>query len=331
MTGNELSCVLALCLAGSLAGFLIFNFPPASIFLGDAGSMLIGLVTGVLAISGCLKGAASVAMAAPIAIWAIPAFDCGIAIVRRKFTGRGVCTTDRGHLHHCLLRRGVGNRQMLALVAGLCSFTAAGALLSMYLQNEAIAVASITIVVGFLVTTRVFGHAEFLLVTNSFMHIGASLLVPSLRGNLSVRKRTVHLQGSRKWETLWDVLTIAAEQLELTSLKLNMNLPWLHESYHATWHREHSEAGPDLWHADLPLQMQGKTVGHLRVSGSTRTGPASDWVTKFAELVSSVEGQLDALADDPATNPQPHSSPATATAAPLPSAGLPLSPEVAAH
>ncbi|HEY5313532.1 MAG TPA: MraY family glycosyltransferase, partial [Pirellulales bacterium] len=319
MAGNELSCVLAICLAGSLAGFLIFNFPPASIFLGDAGSMLIGLVTGVLAIAGCLKGAASVAMAAPIAIWAIPAFDCGIAIVRRKLTGRSMCTTDRGHLHHCLLRRGFGSRQMLAWVAGLCGFTAAGALLSLYFNNEAIAVASIFIVGSFLVATRVFGHAEFLLVTNSFMNISASLLVPGWRGHWTVRKRTVHLQGSRKWEPLWDVLAAAAEQLELTSLKLNMNLPWLHESYHATWHREHTEAAHDLWHADLPLQLQGRTVGHLRVTGSTRTGPASDWVTKFAELVSSVEGQLDLLAGEPVVKPE-----SLSTVAPLASAGLPL-------
>lgn len=298
MTGNELSCVLALCLAGSLAGFLIFNFPPATIFLGDAGSMFIGLMAGALAISGCLKGAAGVAMAAPVAIWAIPAFDCGIAIVRRKFTGRGVSTTDRGHLHHCLLRRGYGDRQMLAWVAGLCGFTAAGALLSVVFKTEAIAIASVVFVVGFLIATRVFGHAEFVLVTDSFVNMGASLLAPSRRGQLAVRKRTVHLQGSRAWEPVWNVLTGAAEQLELTSLRLNMNLPWLHENYHATWHRKHTEAAHDLWYADVPLQLRGRTVGHLRVAGSTRFGSANESLTKFAELVSSVEGQLEALAEE---------------------------------
>jgi UDP-GlcNAc:undecaprenyl-phosphate GlcNAc-1-phosphate transferase len=310
MTGNDLMCVLALCLAGSLAGFLFFNFPPATIFLGDAGSMMIGLVCGTLAIFGCLKGATSVAMAAPVAIWAIPAFDCGIAIVRRKLTGRSVCTTDRGHLHHCLLRRGIGNRQMLAWVAGLCGFTASAALLSVQFHNEAIAVAGVAIVACVLVTTRVFGHAEFLLVTNSFLNIGASLFMPSRRGRWAVRKQTVHLQGSRKWEPLWDLLTAAAEQLELASLRLNMNLPWLHESYHATWNCEHTEAAHDLWHADLPLQMQGRTVGHLRATGSTRTGPASEWVMKFAELVSSLEEQLDALAMETAAVGEPRLKPA---------------------
>ncbi|HEX4148205.1 MAG TPA: MraY family glycosyltransferase, partial [Pirellulales bacterium] len=302
MTGQELSCMLALCLAGSLVGFLIFNFPPASIFLGDAGSMLIGLVAGTLAIFGCVKGAASVAMAAPVAIWAIPAFDCGIAIVRRKMTGRSMCTTDRGHLHHCLLRRGYDNRQMLAWVAGLCGFTAVAALLSLYFKNEAIAAAGVVIVVSVLVTTRLFGHAEFLLVTNSFMNIGASLFSPGRRDRRTVRKKTIHLQGSRKWEPLWDVLTAAAAQLELSSLRLNMNLPWLHENYHATWNREHTEAAHDLWHADFPLQVQGRTVGHLRASGSTRNAAASEWVIKFAELVSSLEDQLSMLAREPAAS-----------------------------
>ena len=63
--------MIAAALACALAGFLIFNFPPASIFLGDAGSMLIGLVLGVLAIRSALKGPATVALAAPAALMAI--------------------------------------------------------------------------------------------------------------------------------------------------------------------------------------------------------------------------------------------------------------------
>ena len=65
------ACV-AVVLAGALVGFLRYNFPPASIFLGDAGSMLIGLIIGVLAIRCSLKGPATVALAAPAALLVIP-------------------------------------------------------------------------------------------------------------------------------------------------------------------------------------------------------------------------------------------------------------------
>jgi UDP-GlcNAc:undecaprenyl-phosphate GlcNAc-1-phosphate transferase len=74
--GNQwVAASVAAALAGALLGFLRYNFPPASIFLGDSGSMLIGLIVGAVALRGSLKGPATVALAAPLAILAIPEFD----------------------------------------------------------------------------------------------------------------------------------------------------------------------------------------------------------------------------------------------------------------
>src|SRR5262249_20696536 len=103
--GHWAEAAVAATLAGALLGFLRYNWPPATIFLGDAGSMLIGLVIGVLAIRCSLKGTATVALATPMALLIIPIFDTAAAIVRRKLTGRSIYSTDRAHLHHCLLRR----------------------------------------------------------------------------------------------------------------------------------------------------------------------------------------------------------------------------------
>jgi len=63
--GHGLAACVAFALAGALLAFLVFNFPPASIFLGDSGSMLVGLTVGTLAIQSCLKGPATVALATP--------------------------------------------------------------------------------------------------------------------------------------------------------------------------------------------------------------------------------------------------------------------------
>src|SRR5262249_15642423 len=81
VTGHTMDAILAAGLLGALLGFLFYNFPPASVFLGDAGSMLIGLVLGVLAIRSALKGPATVALATPTALWAIPLFDVSMAIL----------------------------------------------------------------------------------------------------------------------------------------------------------------------------------------------------------------------------------------------------------
>jgi len=109
-----MACVAA-TLAGSLLGFLRWNLPPASVFLGDAGSMLVGLVIGVVAIQSSLKGPATAVMIAPLAVLTIPFLDTAAALIRRKLTGRSIYATDRGHLHHCMLRRGLSVPVLLAL------------------------------------------------------------------------------------------------------------------------------------------------------------------------------------------------------------------------
>ncbi|MEM8945297.1 MAG: MraY family glycosyltransferase, partial [Planctomycetota bacterium] len=127
---------------GSLIGFLRFNYPPATIYLGDAGSMLIGLIVGSLAIGGSIKVTATVGLAAPIAIWALPMLDSMTAILRRKLTGRSIYAVDRGHLHHRLMAKFGKNTIVLAVVAICCIVTCAGAMLSVFMQNDMVAIGS---------------------------------------------------------------------------------------------------------------------------------------------------------------------------------------------
>ncbi|MFN9912725.1 MAG: MraY family glycosyltransferase, partial [Pirellulaceae bacterium] len=126
--GHSLEGSIAAGLAGALLGFLVYNFPPAKVFLGDSGSMLVGLMLGALALRTSLKGATAISLLGPVAIFAIPFFDSGMAILRRKLTGRSIFSTDRGHIHHSLLRWGVSHRGLLLIVNVACAVTAAGAL-----------------------------------------------------------------------------------------------------------------------------------------------------------------------------------------------------------
>ena len=104
--GHGHVAVVALVLAAALAGFLLFNLPPASIFLGDSGSMMLGLVLGLLGMQGSLKSTATLAITAPAVVMTLPMFDVLMAVVRRKLTGRPLDVGDREHIHHRLLDRG---------------------------------------------------------------------------------------------------------------------------------------------------------------------------------------------------------------------------------
>jgi UDP-GlcNAc:undecaprenyl-phosphate GlcNAc-1-phosphate transferase len=135
VSGKDVTACVAFATVGALVAFLCFNFPPASIFLGDSGSMVIGLVVGVLSIHCYLKGPAAVALASPMVLLTIPIFDTTAAILRRKLTGRSIYCTDRSHLHHCLLRRLVNPRYVLLTVSACCLVTAAGAFAGRVLKN----------------------------------------------------------------------------------------------------------------------------------------------------------------------------------------------------
>src|SRR5690606_31002750 len=110
---------IALIVAGSLTGFLCHNLPPARIFLGDSGSLLIGFLIGALSIESSLKTATGFAMTVPMILVSIPAFDTLMAILRRRLTGRGIGEGDRGHIHHRLQERGLTRLQTLIVIAGL--------------------------------------------------------------------------------------------------------------------------------------------------------------------------------------------------------------------
>ncbi len=306
LTGHWAVAALAAALAGALFGFLRYNLPPASIFMGDCGSMLVGLVVGVLAVEGSLKAPATIALSAPLVLLTLPILDTTAAIIRRKLTGRSIYTTDRGHLHHCLLRRGFSTWRVLILVSSFCLLTGAGVLASEAFNNEWIALLTGLAVVVVLVVTRLFGYAEMMLVTERLKSLGGSLFVRKDEG--AARQVEVRLQGSADWKEVWDAVTAAAETLNLRQVRLDVNAPSLHEGYHARWDRTHDDGeAPHLWRAEVPLTTRGLTVGRLEIVGGPDREPV--WM-KIAALTKAVEGAADALPAFTDPRPEPARAPA---------------------
>jgi UDP-GlcNAc:undecaprenyl-phosphate GlcNAc-1-phosphate transferase len=127
---SEVSLIGA-ALFGSLLGFLIFNFPPASIFLGDCGALSLGFLLAVIPTIGSQKSATAVALLVPIIALGIPIFDTLMAVIRRTLQGKHPFDADRQHLHHRLLALGLTQRQVtLTLYAGSAGLTALSILMS---------------------------------------------------------------------------------------------------------------------------------------------------------------------------------------------------------
>ena len=114
--GHPAIGLVTAALAGSLLGFLPFNFPPAKAFLGDSGSLVIGFLLAGLAVEGFTKGPTLVAIAVPVVAFGVPVFDTTITLIRRLVRGRPLFEADREHLHHHLSRAGFSPRQVAGLV-----------------------------------------------------------------------------------------------------------------------------------------------------------------------------------------------------------------------
>jgi UDP-GlcNAc:undecaprenyl-phosphate GlcNAc-1-phosphate transferase len=110
--------VLAALTAGAALGFLIYNFHPASIFMGDSGSNLLGLMLGCIAVQGSLKTNALIALVGPLVILAVPFLDTGFVVARRLKYRRKPWEADAEHFHHRLARIGFSQRRTVLYLYG---------------------------------------------------------------------------------------------------------------------------------------------------------------------------------------------------------------------
>jgi UDP-GlcNAc:undecaprenyl-phosphate/decaprenyl-phosphate GlcNAc-1-phosphate transferase len=120
--------VLAAVTAGGALGFLRHGFPPASSFMGDTGSNLLGYLLGAVAVSGALKTNAVVALAFPLVVLAVPILDTGFVVAKRLKYRRPIFEADREHFHHRMANVGFSQRRTIAYLYGWTTTMAALAL-----------------------------------------------------------------------------------------------------------------------------------------------------------------------------------------------------------
>ena len=123
------AAVLACILAGCCLGFLRYNFNPASIFMGDCGSNMLGFLLGVLALLGVNRVAAATTLIVPLVIAGVPIIDTFAAIVRRRRGHTAISQADTGHIQHRLIKQGFDQRQAALMIYGWSILLAAGAII----------------------------------------------------------------------------------------------------------------------------------------------------------------------------------------------------------
>ena len=129
LSGNVGLVLATLPLAACLLAFLCYNFSPASIFLGDSGSLTVGFMLGCFALVWGQNSGTLLGMAAPLMALALPLCDVGLAVCRRYLRHVPIFKGDRGHIHHMVLARGFHPRTASLILYGVCAIAALLALL----------------------------------------------------------------------------------------------------------------------------------------------------------------------------------------------------------
>lgn len=295
IVGDGQAAVVACALAGALLGFLVFNFPPSSIFLGDAGSMFIGLVVGVLAIQGHIKGPAVVVLATPVALMAIPILDTSAAFLRRWLTGRKISAGDRRHLQHILLRRGFGPRGVLLCVSLLCSITAVGALASVVWKNQLFAVVSVLAVLWILRANNLFGTGELTLAVSRLNTLFGSFVPGILQRRRKAAFQTrIGRRDSRACRRIWATLREFANRHDLSTIRLDLEEAYGNGETVLWEHRQHTKT-IDNWHTRIPMAAKGVGVGQLELTGSVDGEHACELLSDLRNVIESLTPHLEQL------------------------------------
>lgn len=156
--GRYETLLLCLILIGANLGFLPYNFNPAKIFMGDAGSMFLGFILAAISIEGSLKSAAAITVFIPVIALGIPIFDTSFAIVRRIINKQPLMQADNGHLHHRLLSIGMEHKKavmVMYLVSSLLGISVVLLINNLILNTVIIiAIAGFLIYIPIIITSR---------------------------------------------------------------------------------------------------------------------------------------------------------------------------------
>lgn len=199
--------LMSLVLAGGILGFLRFNFNPATIFLGDCGSLFIGFMLSVLALCGAEKSPTIIAVAIPVVSFGLPILETVLSMVRRFISGRPVFTADREHIHHKLLQLGLTHRQV---VITLYAVSALFALLSLFLLWPTGSTLGLVLAVlgcGIWMGVQHLGYLEF----GEIRRVAHRTMEQRqiFINNMSIRRATEELRVARDYAQLCRILVAA--------------------------------------------------------------------------------------------------------------------------
>jgi UDP-GlcNAc:undecaprenyl-phosphate/decaprenyl-phosphate GlcNAc-1-phosphate transferase len=253
--------VVAVVLTGSLIGVLRYNFNPASIFLGDGGSLFLGFTLATLSMMGAQKMPTLVSIGLPLFALGLPIIDVFVSIARRLIRGSNIFDSDEDHIHHRLLKRGLTHKSAVLVLYGASGAFGLLGLIMLYPRGPVIATMIIVAVVAVISGIRQLGYREFIEV--------GRLASSAVRSRNAISRNILlqrYLDYFKACETT-DDFTAAMESLAKSSLFAAVALSFEVEEYQPftfTWATSDDDPRNCLT-ITVPLRNGNGYLGELRI------------------------------------------------------------------
>jgi UDP-GlcNAc:undecaprenyl-phosphate/decaprenyl-phosphate GlcNAc-1-phosphate transferase len=259
-TQRTLVSLLGLALAGAICGFLRYNFNPATIFLGDSGSLFLGFSLSVLSMAGASKSSTLVSVAIPIVSFGLPIMETGFSIARRWLSGQPLFLADRHHIHHKLLERGFSQRQVVVILYGVCAVFALLSTLLLYQGIPAIGLVLLIVGAGVWIGVQHLNYPEFFEIGRVARRTLEQKKI--IINNLAIRRATTDLAKTQTFADLRNVLDAAFQGHDFDAFDFRPAAPSGEPSRPMVWREDLcyrwkqnglSPADANIWSLTLPL------------------------------------------------------------------------------
>lgn len=228
LSHSSLVALMTLALAGTIVGFLRFNFNPATIFLGDCGSLFIGFLLSALALVGAQKAPTVIAVAIPVVSFGLPILDTSLSVLRRLIAGRPLFTADREHIHHKLLQLGFSHRQVVIVLYAVSALFALLSLFLLWPTGSSLGLVLAVLGTGIWLGVQHLGYLEF----GEIRRVAQRTLEQRqiVINNLAIRRATEELKVANDYDQLCRVLVAAFAANDFDAFELNGKLTLAEQS-----------------------------------------------------------------------------------------------------
>ena len=274
---------LTAALAGACLGFLRYNFSPATIFLGDSGSLFLGFYLGGLSLWASEKSAIAFALFIPIVALGIPIVDMIYAVMRRWHRGVPIGQADRDHIHHRLLEKGFSHRRAVLMLYGINLFLSALAGFLLFTRNSLAAYAVVVLGVAFIMGSRLLGYFKF---SRLFRDLITRWRDSQKSKYLAFRSRLL-CRAFEEEKTLQGRWLLAGELFAEVGIQQAIITPKARPDQPLTWEAPKPTREPNNRIVTFTLSLSGEKglVGNLEIAWSTSRGVFPAGMSKILNVM----------------------------------------------